>query len=254
MKTRILIITIIALMSFSLKSQTFQTLTDTNVIFYDYIPDVVVTNPLIDTLKIDMNQDGILDIQFYLHYYSPGGAYVKTLTVNCNRAFFMTSNTNDSLTSSLLNWGSGDAVWTSFSNYQNRLGVRITDGVNYYYGWIHVTYSVGPQAMTIDKYAFCKIANYPFLYGQTTINTGIHTINSPDSTNVYLGQGNSVMVESGKLIKNVTVTSATGVVVASQNNVNSYSANISTAGIAHGTYIVQVQFTDLTVFTKQIVI
>ena len=243
---------IITISSLSLKSQVLGTLTDTNVVYYDYIPDIVVSNPQTDTLKIDINQDGILDVQFYLHYYPATNCYIKTLNSNCKIAFWGITNNNDTIPS-LLYWLSGDKYWY-YNDYQSRLAIRITDGVNYYYGWVHVSYSNPPQALTIDKYAFCKIANYPFLYGQTTISTGIHTINSTDSTNVYLTQGNSVIIESGKLIKNVKVTSTTGAVVALQNNVNSNNATINTAGIAHGTYIVQVQFTDLSVYTKQIVL
>ena len=108
--------------------------------------------------------------------------------------------------------------------------------------------------MTIDKFAFCKIPNYPFHKGQTTISTGIQNTNTPDSTAVYIGNSGNVIIESGKLIKYITLTSATGIIVTSQNNINSYTANISTAGIAHGTYIVQVQFADLSTYTKQIVL
>ena len=237
-------------MSLSLKAQTLQTLNDTNVIFHDYVPDVVLSTPS-DTLKIDINQDGLLDIQFYFHYYPFTSPYFKTLNSNCKYASFPPTH-DDSLTSSTLYWWSGDDEWT-VSPGDYRLGIKILDGTNNYYGWIHILKTINPNTMTIDKYAFCKIANYPFLYGQTTISTNMPNINITDSTNVYLGNSGNVIVESGKLIKSLTLTSTTGVVVASQNNINSYSANISTAGIVHGTYIVQVQFTDLSIYTKQIV-
>ena len=249
----ILIVTIITCMSFSLKSQTMQTLTDTNVIFYDYIPDIVLSN-LSDTLKIDINQDGLNDFQFYLKQLSPCKvAFVKTLNSNCKIGVFYPTNT-DSLAN--LSYASGDYQWLD-PLYPNRLGVKIIDGTNNYYGWVDVI--IVPDGncdriITINKYAFCKIANYPFLYEQTTISTGIQNTNTPDNTTVYIGNSGNVIVESGKLIKNLTLTSTTGVVVASQNNINSYSANLSTAGIVHGTYIVQVQFTDLITYTKQIVL
>ena len=259
MKTKLIMLIALSTFSFQLStfncfSQTFQTLTDTNVIFHDYIPDVVVSNPYVDTLKIDINQDGINDLQFYLHYSPATSAYVKSLSNGCKTAFFIQSNTNDSLTSNSLIWVSGDRYWASSMGYQNRLGVIITVGTDNYYGWVQVTYSTGPIAFTIDKYAFCKIANYPFLYGQTSIGTGINEIIATDSTQVFINDAGNLTVQSGKIINSVTLTSVTGVVVVSQNNINSYSANISTAGITHGTYIVQVQFADLSVYTKQIIL
>jgi len=137
--------------------------------------------------------------------------------------------------------------------------IRLHLGAEYYYGWIHAlagyTTETNPRkTITIDKYAFCKIPNYPLHLGQTEIITGISPINTPDSTSVYLtNSGNNLNVTSGKTIKNVTLTSANGVVVASQYNINGVSANLNIANIAHGAYIVQVTFNDLSSFAKQIV-
>jgi hypothetical protein len=247
---KIIFIITLTLISFLLKSQTI----DTNVIFHDYIPDIVLSNPQTDTLNIDINQDGLLDLRFYIYSMSPAPEpFVKTLNGNCQISFFSHSTT-DTLTSSLIHWGSGNYQWTYFNTY-DRIGVKITNNTYIYYGWVKATVSggYGSRIITIDKYAFCKIANYPFLYGQTSTITNVPIINMEDSTNVYV-INNSVIIQSGKVIKNVTLTSIIGSVVASQNNVNSTSANISTAGLANGTYIVQVQFVDNSIFTKQIVI
>jgi hypothetical protein len=249
MKKIIFIITL-TLMSFLLKSQTI----DTNVIFHDYIPDVVLSNPQTDTLNIDINQNGLLDLRFYLRWYPSQDPRVKTLNSNIHISFIIPTH-NDSLTSSSLFWLIGDYLVRLSSIYGDHIGVKISNGSNDYYGWVHaiVSGSYPYEIITIDKYAFCKIANYPFLYGQTSTITNVPVINEQDSTNVYV-INNSVIIQSGKVIKNVTLTSIAGSLVASQNNVNSTSAYISTSGLAHGTYIVQVLFVDNSIFTKQIVI
>ncbi|MBI5540520.1 MAG: T9SS type A sorting domain-containing protein [Bacteroidia bacterium] len=261
MKTKIFILIALATLSFQFStfncfSQTKQTLADTNIIFYDYIPDVVLYGSISqnDSLRIDLNQDGVLDFRFYYTTFpSPMYPFVGSLNSNVNSYLFSLTNT-DSLNNPSINWHTGSDFWNPLDYPDVYWGIRITNGSNNYYGWIHAL-GGGTKAytMTIDKYAFCKIPNYPFHVGQTTVSTGVPIIENPDSTNVYLSN-TSIIVQSGKRIKNVTVTSANGVVVALQNNINSYSASISTAGIAHGTYIVQVQFNDLSVYTKQIVI
>jgi len=253
MKQKFLIVTIITIMTFSLKSQSFQTLTDTNVIFVDYNPDVILHyNYNQESLSIDINNDSVLDFKFYFTPGSNPGSYISDLNTNCKYTSVWDTVSNDSLNNPAISWSSGANFW--YSPTDAIFGIKIISGSNNYYGWIHAVLSFVPWIMTIDKYAFCKIPNYPFHKGQTTLITNIPNIITPDSTYVYLGSGNSIVVQSGKIINSVTLTSTTGIVVASQNNINSYSTNISTAGIAHGTYIVQVQFTDLSNYTKQIVL
>lgn len=240
-------------LSISLKSQNREILTDTNVIFHDYIPDVIVTDPYNDTLKIDINQDGILDFQFCINYYPAPIPYLLVLNVNCKIGFFMNSNNSDSLLNPLIYWCSGNCYW-DYDDYQNKLGVRLTVGADYYYGWVAVTYTRQPPKYVIDSYAFCKIPNYPFLYGQTEISTGTPKNNISDNIKIFTSaSGSSLMVESEKQIKSVTITNTNGVIVVDQKNIKSNNAEIGVAGLAHGTYIVKVQFADSKIYTQQIV-
>ena len=240
-------------LTISLKSQTLETLTDTNVIFHDYIPDIIVTNPYTDTLKIDLNQDGVLDVQFYIHYYPAPIPYVLTLSSNCHLGFFKYINTSDSLLNSAIVWLSGDVYWND-DYYQNKLGVRLTVGTDHYYGWVAVTYTRQPPKYVIDKYAFCKIANYPFLYGQTEISTGIPKNSASDEANIRISDsGNIVSIESIKQINSITITNTNGINVVSRNKIRSNNVEISISDLTKGMYIIQVQFTDSKIFTKQIV-
>ncbi len=255
MKTIILIITIITLMSFSLKSQI---LNDTNVIFIDYIPDSVLqcNFNLQDSLRIDINQDGVLDFKFY-YVTNSGGCYpyIGSLNSNC-RYYYFNDTITDSLNNPTIGWLSGNNFWSPYANTGVLFGIKIISGSDNYYGWIRaIGGSFGGLPVIVDKYAFCKIPNYPFHLGQTILTGITSNIYTPDSIIVYLANsGNTVIIQSGKIIKGVTLTSTTGVVVASQNNLNSNSANINVAGIAHGTFILQIQFKDLSIYTKQIII
>ena len=243
MKKILLILTITSTLYLSLKAQT-----DTNLIFYDYNPDILLANDT-DKLSIDVNQDGILDYIFYCLNYSGGpDPYFRNLDTNCSFSAF-TVDSNDSLDMPSIIWHTGNWFW-----YDDIIfGLKFMLGNNIYYGWIQATTIGSPIRISVDKYAFCKIPNYPFQVGQTEIITSIASQESNDSTVVYVSDsGSGVVVQSSKTITNVSLTNIQGVVVSSQSYINSGNATISTAGFAHGTYIVQVKFSDGGVFTKQI--
>ena len=241
--------------SYSVKSQTHLVQNDTNFIFYDFIPDTVLNyntaTGFRDSLRIDINQDGILDFRFS-YVPSSGGyyPYINNMTMNCRYHYFLLSDTISLNNPSVL-WLSGSDFWNPLDFPDLYFGIKIINGVNNYFGWIRAR---SPLAtMTIDKYAFCKIPNYPLHLGQTEI-VGIQNINIPDSTNIYLANaGNNLIVQSGKIIKNITLTSTNGVVVASKYDINGVSANLNVTNITHGAYIVQVTFDDLSICTRQIV-
>lgn len=56
-KLSILLLTLISVFSF--KAQ------DTNIIYHDIVPDYVITAYL-DTFKVDINDDGLNDVSFYM--------------------------------------------------------------------------------------------------------------------------------------------------------------------------------------------
>lgn len=247
MKTKILLLTFILGNSLYLYCQSFEFKSDTNVIYYDYAPDTVLST-VHDTLKIDFNQDGLLDIKITLKEFSWGQAIIVTnIFSSCNYQFLYS---RDSLTSPAINWTYWDNQWLFDYNYINtRLGIRITNGDKNYYGWLSGRVS-GPaisRIITIDNYAFCKIANYPFLFGQTEINTGI----PGQDLNTYLRirqdfSGNLIFIDSDKTIERVNVIAVTGASMLIKDHISSKSAGLSKAELAHGLYIIQVIFADET--------
>lgn len=253
MKKQIFITLAIILMSLTLKSQQLQILNDTNVIFYDFVPDTSISFDTNNTLNLDINHDNIFDLQFnFVNNSSYLNAYIRVMNSNCMLSFLYTAMNNDTLTNNLIVWRSGNNFWNSY-DCPEKIGIRFTNGNTYYYGWIRAYINAG--AVFVDKYAFCKIPNYPFLYGQTEIITNISTPDTIGNTSVYLSNSGSIIsIQSEKIIKQVKLTSSLGATIAIQNNVNSNSASISTSGLAHGTYIVRVQFFDHTFYTTQIVL
>ncbi|MEI6851482.1 MAG: T9SS type A sorting domain-containing protein [Bacteroidota bacterium] len=257
MKTKLFLITTFVLLTFFAKSQSLQLTSDTNVIFHDFIPDTSLFCNLIqhDSLRIDINQDGVMDFKIFYGPFSDCYPYVGCLNSN-TRFYYFNDNDLDSLNNPSIPWIAGVNFWTPTQNQGVKFGVKIISGGKNYYGWIRAMGgpNISGVPLIVDKYAFCKIPNYPFHLGQTEIVTNVSPVIAPDNTNIYVANsGNNLVIHSGKIIKNVTLTSLNGVVVLFVDYINSNESSLSISGIAHGTYIVQVQFSDLSIYTKQIV-
>lgn len=228
---------------------------DTNIIYHDVNPDYIVTAPPLDTFKIDINDDGLNDVAFYIVYTSPIWHYVSNLHLNCNYAFF-NQGQNDSLTGSFY-WQNTSFSWLHTMD-STRIAVRLIDGTDYYYGWVRVKFdseNVSPykKTITIKEYAFCKIANYPFLFGQTELATSVNELPNENNTQVYFnGSTSNIVIQSDKQLKEVKLVNMLGATVRTANNINSLNANISTNNLAHGNYIVQVKFKDASVYAVQV--
>jgi hypothetical protein len=264
MKTKLFLLILSISLSIHGKAQpSLITTCDSNFLIHDYVPDTILYGVTGlynhgDFLSIDINDDGILDFKYY-YVFTSGGLYryIGNLNTNCSYSHFSTTDTI-SLVNPTIFWYSGALYW-SYLDFKDRIfALRLQIGSDYYYGWIHAMAGYTDEVptsratITVDKYAFCKIPNYPLHLGQTEI-VGIQENSTPDSTHMYLANsGNTLIVNSGKTIKNVTVFNATGSLVASQQNINASTANVSMAGLAHGTYLVQVVFGDMSSYARQV--
>lgn len=241
-------IALVAFVSPSLKSQYIQSINDTNITFYDYIPDITLFDDT-SSLTIDMNQDNIPDISFFYDKPLSGGRYpyIKNTNNNVNFSYFNSTNT-DTLNNPSIIWRSGNCFYAT-TETDDYWGVKFINGSDLYYGWIHLT----PLNLNIvvDKYAFCKIRNYPFKLGQTTLTTHIPDINNQDCTTISL-TNSKIIIHSEKTIYSVSFLNITGVILASQNNINLNNTSINVSNLAHGSYIIKVQFINKTIFSKLI--
>jgi hypothetical protein len=93
------------------------------------------------------------------------------------------------------------------------------------------------------------------LWGQTEIISGLPDVRQARNKNVFTyATSNTLVVQSDKLIKGVKLIKISGIVVISQDNINSGIATIDKSVLTHGTYIVQGTFMDDEVFTIQVIL
>jgi hypothetical protein len=257
------LIILIILLGFSILNSFSQENTgNTNLIYHDYIPDLRL-NPSSDTMKIDINQDNIPDIGIYFYNRSDGGIFlVESLNKNCQYAniYLSSGNSTDSLTRNSLRWGTESSNCFEIECH-GKIGLKFTLNDSTYYGWIKGAQTWMGDAenrrtwFTIENYAFCTIANYPLLWGQTEIITGNNPINSNNNIKFFVnGTGDSIVVQSDKIIKTIKLLNLSGVVIKTWEKVQSMNATLSTTGLTHGAYLVQVTYSGNKVFTEKIVL
>ena len=226
-----------------------------NIIVHDYNPDIVL-KLRIDTLRIDINQDGVLDIEFNFGETSTGGYFnVKSLNSNCQFAFFMENYHTDSLTSDSLRWRTDRLEWID-SYYKGKLGLKFTFNGLCYYGWLKgaQVFQNFTNTLTIDKFAFCTIANYPLLWGQTEL-TGIKELKTNDKIKVFTDKnGNSIKVQADEDVISIKLLDLSGKELKCGYSIQSKNATISTLGIPSGVYLVQVALVGNKVYSEKIVL
>lgn len=251
----ILVIIICIFQKFNLFSQ--NTLDDPEIIFYDYNPDIILIDDECeeDTFKIDLNNDGNIDIQFYIGITS-GGNYQTLLSQNPNSQFTLLNHENsDSLTCDTLKWYSYYVYLMGITNSE-KCGVRIISDNHTYYGWIHVIFSFenNKWVITIDKYAFCTIPDYPLLWGQTYL-TGIEETGIKKLARVFVNQQEKqITVKADKNIKQVKLVNLNGITFSTFSKVNSNSATLNTEGFPGGAYLVQVTLHNGNVQTVKVLL
>jgi hypothetical protein len=246
MKTTIIILIIFWAMLFTHKSHAQEAAP--GIFVYDYNPDLRIDN-IFDTIKIDINQNGNIDILFFLVPFS-GGTYSLVRPLTCEFTY-MHDVTSDSLNNDSLIWQASQVDWGF--NVVTGIVLKFSEGDSLYYGWISGssfydrTGSKPIHVITIDKFAYCNIPNYPLVWGQTYI-TGIasHTI-APGIKVTRHGQGESLSVLSeNKDIKNVQVINLNGAIIKNEGFMPAKNVAVSTSGLNRGTYIVVATFTDNT--------
>jgi len=257
MKTTIITLLIIigtSLLQISIAQENY----DSSIVINDYQPDEVLKYES-DTLKIDINGDLINDIKFHIHDALSGGiiSFIESINPKCSFSF-INYYSNDSLLNDLIIWHSGklDFLGEQTYSYIEKIGVKISLNDSAYYGWVkvYITYTNKKKNVTIDKYAFCTIPNYPLLWGQTEIVTGTNEFKEDTGIKVYTtDSGSQLVVQSGDVIKSIRVIDLLGATVVVKDNIRDKQATLSTKGLVHGTYIVKVTNSILKEYTSKIV-
>lgn len=224
-----------------------------DIIVYDYDPDVRIINEGADTLKIDFNKDGVLDLMFYLVVTS-GGEYPTIKSLNNNCMLTLITET-DTLNSKSLLWYS-DFTYLMGCHKSEKIGIKLNINNQNYSGWIHSLFSKENREalITIDKYAFCTIPDYPLLWGQTEL-TGTKEIKVQDKIKVSVdGHSQIINIQSKEVVKEISLINSSGRVIRKWRNIKSSKFDISSEGIKGGVYVLRIKTENDEVVTKKIML
>jgi hypothetical protein len=167
MKKQLTVLAILIMSTLGLKAQ------QSEIIFTDFEPDLVITNTEEEAIVIDFDNDGTNDIRFNMTWHSAGG-YMTHIKVSGNWRMSEVPDDNDTLTSIEL-WGYG-YDWYEYGESE-RFAARKPVDNGFVYVWFRAYWyrTINPSTYHIvfDKFAYCTIPDYPLLWGQTTITAGV---------------------------------------------------------------------------------
>jgi len=228
---------------------------ESSIIFNDYIPDITLDDHNKDTLRIDLNNDSVNDVVFYLVYPSDGRRLIiEPLHIDCYLTI-NTWNTSDTLNADSIHWYS-NRWFVQIEPNSGEIGIKIISNKKNYYGWIKAYYKNFnlERYWYIDKYAFCTIPDYPLVWGQTEL-TGAKEIKVQDKVKVSVdGQSKSINIQSKEVIKEISLINSAGRVVQKWRNLKSSKVDIPSEGIKGGVYLFRVKNMNNEVFTEKVVL
>ena len=186
------------------------------ILYTDFDPDITLTQAINsnDTLWFDIDNDGAMDISFFLHI--EWGVEMPTIQTTenwklCHPLSFASSLDSDSLT------------WVSYDNCGPWNGVyyglRKTIGTNLYYGWFYVYdgQTKTPNrwgTLFIDRMAYCTIPNYPLRVGQTDFDWDVEENQNMVIATIHPNPSTGMVIITGEGLKEAVVFNAIGQKVA----------------------------------------
>ena len=146
------------------------------IIYTDYEPDTCkfITSSHESDFMFDIDHDGTVDMT--LSGYTQHGAVLVNIAMS-NGFQLCRSNENTILNADTINWFQADDLSNGFplDSYRKRFGFRKTVGEHYFYGWMEIYWDgiFVPEGKMIylDRMAFCTIPDYPFRWGQTSLDS-----------------------------------------------------------------------------------
>lgn len=187
------------------------------IIYLDFEPDTCKYVTEIDSLEIDIDQDGQIDVRF--SGYCQHGALLMTTHVSqgweqCNP--YPLENTL--LNSDSLHWQSYWDDWFGSGTFMGRIGLRKVIGDQYCYGWMQVYCDTVPthpypgavgRNTYVDRMAFCDIPNYPLVWGQTKI-LGFEETAQTSFATLHPNPTNSLVTITGENLRQAEVINTLG--------------------------------------------
>ncbi len=225
--------------------------------FYDYVPDITLDNHLKDTLKIDLNNDSVNDVVFYLVYPSYGRLLiVEPLHINC-LITIATWNPSYTLNMDSVHWLYNRWIiqWEP-NDKTGEIGIKINSNGENYYGWIKAyCMDFGFETFWyVDKYAFCTIPDYPLMWGQTEL-TGTKEIKVQDKIKVIVdGQSQNINIQSKEVVKEISLINSSGMIIRKWRNIKSSIVDIPSTGIKSGVYFLRIKTENNEAVTEKVVL
>ena len=151
--------------------------TDFEPDLYKYITWSENPNSGMDSLDVDLDQDGLVDLWF--SGYVQHGALLLTTDVAEGWEYCRPyPEVNTLLDADTLQWRQTTDDWFGTGTFMGRIGLRRKVGNQYYYGWMKVYCDTVPtqpypgaigRNTYIDRMAYCTIPDYPLRWGQTCL-------------------------------------------------------------------------------------
>lgn len=271
MKTkRIFFITFMILLKLSVSSQE-----NNNIIYTVFDPDYniyntscveVYENFLVNCDSIDINHDGIWDINFWYAWSSVAGLEPKFRInhVDNMRACYICDQDEYEYLSEF-NYNITGGSYMDYSdlcdvialNHEYKMGFRKAVNGGWCYGWLRCTVilfpSYGGCTFKLIDMAYCTIPDYPLVFGQTefmdideneydTSDARLFPNPAEDRLSLQLSEDVSCM--------NVEIYGIDGRLLKSQND---NFENIDVSGLCSGIYIAKIYLEDGTIVSKKIV-
>ena len=211
------------------------------IIFTDFDPDTTLVQGIntFDTIKLDIDYDGIYDIEFYLYVEEHGFEIPFVMPLNG----WCISNVEDSIALNVdtLSW----RPYIDFGPYTGYFGLKKVVGADCYYGWLYTYDGQTKNArnkkygtLFIDRMAYCTIPNYPFRAGQTSL-TGVEENESTSFATLHPNPTTGLVTITGKDLNQAEVLNMLGQRVAMATG-EGERLTVDLNGLPAGVYFVNV--------------
>ena len=202
------------------------------IIYRDFDPDLYVgalTYPFpLDTLKVDIDQDGIYDFELFMTIPSPAFG-ISALWQTCDEWYYRVRPSEaDSMVPFNGTWFNPyrPQMFTFYENptfINDMIGFRKTINGKYYYAWmtIYVTREINginspghgvfdEVRAYVDNVAYCTIPDYPLRWGQTSLTESIEEAESTTFATIHPNPTKDIITVTGENLQQTEVFNMLG--------------------------------------------
>ena len=204
--------------------------------------------PNYDTLKWDLNQDGVGDVLLYSQYHDAGGTMTFLYTApNWKWCFIDETSVDTIMINENLQWNTYHVmliipeVMSPYWAFRH----QTEDGIHY--GWMYITekyYCLD----CISSMGYCTLPDTPIQWGQTEL-WGVEENDADDFATLHPNPTTGIVRVEGMEITEVLVYNAMGQLVKTVQNTN----EISMEGLSQGVYLLHLTTKDGKVLSDKVV-